>query len=295
VLRSVLVALDLSPISARVAARAALLPLVDGARLTLLHVVPRLLPPAFRRQAEQSAHKALEAAAEEIAPSLAAGVELQTVVTAGFPAKDISSHAGAVQADLVVVGRGGARALRDTFIGSTAERVIRQSRVAVLAVRNAARARYRRPLLALDLDDAAPEALRLVLRLFPPPRPELALVHVYDGSTDQLDTWSATDEQAAECRRLSREAAVRRIAHLLAISHRLARGEDVRWSPRVRIGSPRHLIPKIVAKHRADLLVVGTRGRSGVAQAFLGTIAGDLLRAVSCDVLVVPPRRAPKA
>jgi len=28
-----------------------------------------------------------------------------------------------------------------------------------------------------------------------------------------------------------------------------------------------------------------------LAQIFLGTVAGDVLREVACDVLVVPPRR----
>ncbi len=293
VLRSVLVALDLSPMSARVAARAALLPLADDARLTLLHVLPRLRRTTLRQGAEEVARETLETTAAEIAPSLGEKVQLRSLVTTGSAAKEISKQARAARADLVVLGRGGARALRDTFLGSTAERVIRGSQLPVLAVRNPARARYRRPLLALDLDDAAPQALGVVLRLFPPPRPQLSLVHVYDGSTDLLDAWNPTAEQARECRRLSREAAIGRIAHLLAICHRLAKGEDVAWSPVVRVGSPREVIPRTLAKRRADLLVVGTRGRSALAQAFLGTVAGDLLRAVSCDVLVVPPQQAP--
>jgi hypothetical protein len=42
---------------------------------------------------------------------------------------------------------------------------------------------------------------------------------------------------------------------------------------------------------RADLLLLGTHGRAGLAHALLGTVAGDVLRDVQCDVLVVPPRR----
>jgi nucleotide-binding universal stress UspA family protein len=39
------------------------------------------------------------------------------------------------------------------------------------------------------------------------------------------------------------------------------------------------------------LLVLGTRGYTGVAHILFGTVAGDVLRAVACDVLVVPPTR----
>ena len=38
-----------------------------------------------------------------------------------------------------------------------------------------------------------------------------------------------------------------------------------------------------------DLLMLGSRGYSGVAYAFLGSVAGDLLRKAKCDVVVVPP------
>ena len=47
---------------------------------------------------------------------------------------------------------------------------------------------------------------------------------------------------------------------------------------------------KAVEKADTDLLVLGTRGFTGVAHLFLGTVAGDVLRDVACDVLVVPPR-----
>ena len=66
---------------------------------------------------------------------------------------------------------------------------------------------------------------------------------------------------------------------------------DLDWRAYVRAGTPRTVIPKLVEQLHADVLVLGTRGRVGLAYAFLGTVAGDVLRDVSCDVLVVPPRR----
>jgi nucleotide-binding universal stress UspA family protein len=52
------------------------------------------------------------------------------------------------------------------------------------------------------------------------------------------------------------------------------------------------VVEKAVKKANTDLLVLGTRSNSGSAFVFLGTVAGDLLREVNCDVLVVPPRKA---
>jgi nucleotide-binding universal stress UspA family protein len=66
------------------------------------------------------------------------------------------------------------------------------------------------------------------------------------------------------------------------------------WKLLVRCGSPRLVIKKAVKKADTDLLVLGTRGFTGVAHLFLGTVAGDVLRDVACDVLVVPPRASRK-
>jgi nucleotide-binding universal stress UspA family protein len=55
-------------------------------------------------------------------------------------------------------------------------------------------------------------------------------------------------------------------------------------------GSPRLVIEKAVKKADTDLLVLGTHGYASVAYLFFGTVAGDVLREVSCDVLIVPPR-----
>jgi nucleotide-binding universal stress UspA family protein len=63
------------------------------------------------------------------------------------------------------------------------------------------------------------------------------------------------------------------------------------WKTHIRYGSPRTVIEAAVKNAERDLLVLGSRGHSGLAQVFLGTVAGDVLREVACDVLVVPPRR----
>ena len=73
--RSLLVPLDLSPASARVVRRAGLLPLAPGAKLTLLHVVPRALPRAARLRAEADARKALSELAKTASPSSAVAIE----------------------------------------------------------------------------------------------------------------------------------------------------------------------------------------------------------------------------
>lgn len=137
--RAVLIPVDLLPNSERVVARTALLPLAGNARITLLHVVPKLLPRQTRQRLEGDARKALDALGAKLERALPGNIRLKTVVKAGIPAAEIARHAKSAKAELVVMGRVGRRALRELFMGSTAERVIRQARLPVLVVRLGAR------------------------------------------------------------------------------------------------------------------------------------------------------------
>ncbi|WPB78717.1 universal stress protein [Archangium violaceum] len=296
--RSVLIPVDLLPNSERVVARTALLPLTENARVTLLHVVPKLRPRQTRQRIESDARKALDTLGAKLARALPKSTRIKTVVTAGIPAAEIARQAKSVKAELVVMGRVGRRALREFFIGSTAERVIRQARLPVLLVRLPSRKPYQRPLFALDADETALEVLSFGLQMIPVPRAPLPLVHAYDPPIQGFVYPSLTPEQSREHRRHYRQQAIHRIAKLLStarLSGAVPGLDEVRWRSDVRYGSPRSVIPQAVARRRADLLVLGTHGRSGVAHALLGTVAGDVLREVPCDVLVVPPRQDAEA
>jgi nucleotide-binding universal stress UspA family protein len=293
-IRSLLAAIDLSPGSDRVIGRVAQLPLAEGARVTLLHVVPRGLPERARQRAESDARRALQTEAKFLARALPPRSEVQQVVKVGAAAAEIARSAGAAKAELIVMGRAGGRALREIFLGSTAERVIRQGQRPVLVVRLPARTPYVRPALALELDHAAPEALALLLRVIPPPRPRVDVIHAYEAPYPGLIYPSLSGEDTEDYRDHYRQKALRELAKVLPAELAQARsspGDGLSWKTHVQRGGARTVIEKIVRKSNTDLLVLGTRGRAGVAHAFLGTVAGDVLRSVACDVLVVPPRR----
>lgn len=292
--RALLIPMDLTPISDRVVGRVALLPLAEGARLMLLHVVPKSLPIRAQRRAERDAKKALADEAKNLAKTLPESVTVEHVVKVGSPATEIAACAGSAEVELIVMGRGGHRALRDVFLGSTAERVIRQAQLPVLVVRLPPRAPYRRPALALDLDQAAHEVLALLLRVIPPPRPQVAIIHAFYAPYEGLIYPSLSPDDAEEYRDRYRRQAIQKLGKLIATALAQAKVSPNKapfWKTDVRYGSPRIIIEKAIKKADADLLVLGTHGYSGLAHVFLGTVAGDVLRNVACDVLVVPPPR----
>lgn len=291
-LRSVLVPIDLTALSDRVLARLALLPLAGDARLTLLHVVPGALSSREQRAAARDAGQALAEEVRQLREALPGRSVVEPVVKVGAAAREIAASAKATRCELILMGRGGGRRGRDVVLGSTAERVIRQVPRPVLAVRLPARTAYRRPGVALDFDRAASDVLRMLLRIVPAPRPRIGAIHVFDlPFGPAYPSLLATEIEKHETE-LEREASVK-LVKLLIESLRQANlppDQTPRFRPQVRRGSPRSLIPRVVKRAEIDLLALGTQGRSGLGHVFLGTVAGDVLREVACDVLVVPPR-----
>lgn len=291
-LRSVLVPIDLTPASDRVLGRLLRLPLADAARVTLLHVLPAGLLLLEERKAARDAQKALTEEARHLKTELPKGIQVETRVVLGSAAKEIAETAAATQADLIVMGRGGGRALREAFLGSTAERVVRQAKRPVLVVRQPPRALYSRPAMALDLDPVASEVIRVLFRVLPSPRPKIDVIHAFDLPYKGLVYPSLSEDHAQERKDEHRARAGRELTQLLvsALAKAHIRPEAApAFKHHVQYGSARLIVDKAIKKLESDLLVLGTQGHSGPAYMFLGTVAGDLLRAALCDVLVVPP------
>jgi nucleotide-binding universal stress UspA family protein len=57
----------------------------------------------------------------------------------------------------------------------------------------------------------------------------------------------------------------------------------------VMLGGPAHVIAEVAAGAGADLIVLGTRGHSGVSGILLGSVAQRLLHLSHQPVLAVPP------
>jgi nucleotide-binding universal stress UspA family protein len=64
---------------------------------------------------------------------------------------------------------------------------------------------------------------------------------------------------------------------------------DLKWDVLVTLGTPVGAIELHAEQIRADLVVVGTHGRSGFQRFLIGSVTEKLLRAITAPLLIVPP------
>ena len=129
--RTVLVPTDFSTGAEHALGRALKLPLAPGASLHVIHVLPVDLPARDRSAAEADARASLEQAlsrARDVAKA-ASAINATFEVLGGQAFIEIIRCARRIDAELVVLGRHGRRPIRDMFIGTTADRVIRKGDV----------------------------------------------------------------------------------------------------------------------------------------------------------------------
>jgi nucleotide-binding universal stress UspA family protein len=77
------------------------------------------------------------------------------------------------------------------------------------------------------------------------------------------------------------------VARLLAEAQKEVRPGGAACLAVARHGDPAEVLAEIAREHRADLLVVGRRGRDFAARVLLGSVASRLVADAPCDVLVV--------
>ena len=290
----VLAAVDFSDDARRAATRAAIVATEQGARLKLLYVLSNasaaslrdLLRPHAGVQAQVLG--GVRAMLDEVASDLAGrtGVVATLRVEQGEVLPSIL--AAARKAALLVVGAHGWNPLRDLILGSTAERLLGRCRSAVLVVRRPARGHYRRVIVAMDFSPYSLNALAMAMRIAP--GADIVLVHAFGIPFEgRLRLAGVDEERLREYRAQVRHQALSEMIATVAS----IKGDRTRMSHAVAHGHPPQLILAKARQLRADLVVIGRRGRSAAEDFLLGSVTRHVLSDAKCDVLVVqePPGR----
>lgn len=225
---------------------------------------------------------ALETATAAIARP---GRSIDARVVRGRPATAIVAEAATFDADVVVLGSRGHGTFEAALLGSVSAEVVDLAPCPVLVAR---RGWVRKVLVA---DDGSPEAERArtavrdwpILRGLPACVTSVATVPIpWEASTNPLAGAFAVERYEialAERRRAHAEIALR--AHDdLAVD-----GRPVEYS--VPVGAPAAQVIDAATAYGADLIVLGSHGRTGLRRLVLGSVARSVLLHAPCSVLIV--------
>ncbi|MBL8710393.1 MAG: universal stress protein [Rhodospirillaceae bacterium] len=281
----ILVATDLSPRSDRALARAYGLAQELKAELEILYVADADQPAELKTHAIEWARAALEK--ETAVLEASTGVKAHAEVLAGHPKTDIAIQASARKADLIVLGTHNRAAMptKRSFAATTAGQIVKASRLPVLLVREDATRPYREVAIGVDFSVYSRAALREGFRLAPAAR--FHLIHAFEVPFKGFMSSESSAQEIALDQRLEFDAFLKEEMDLLA-----RRGIDKgipadRLEKIVREGDARMVVPAECERIGADVVVIGTHGRTGVSAAIWGSVATDLLNNPPTDVLVV--------
>jgi universal stress protein E len=285
-MRTLLVGTDLSSRSDRALHRAALMAREFKARLLFLHVVDDDQPRAMIDQDRRQATALLDSQALNLAEL--ANAHPDVLVKMGDPFEVIVETAREQQADLIVMGAHRKRLLRDIFVGTTIERVMRTGNAPVLMVNAYPNGSYRRVLLAVDLSDASARAGRAAKALGLMGSAAVSIMHAFRPYAKAL-LGRAGANQDVITKHVVHTAA--EVASELTSFLDQEGLNDERYEITLEEGDPFGTIKDSVKRQNPDLLVIGTRGHTGLKRLLLGSVADEVLRQVECDVLAVPPEQ----
>lgn len=265
--KNLLVAHDLSVEADIAVRRAAQLARLHDARVTLLHVIEEYFPERMM----QTVREAAEVALRDAAQSNAIG-NCHLLIRQGRAAPTISEAAHELKADLLVIGAHHQQLL-ERFDGTTLDRIARHSRVPLLLAVDESVTPYTRALSGMDFSLCACHAWRLGYRLLSSSA-ELLALNAYEPGKEA----DKAERHLATQRDLLRQAIQEERAHVPDMGPRLLCA--------VQSGPFKEVLDRALGEWKPDLLVLGSRSRGSIEQAFLGNVVRHYLRRPPCDILL---------
>ncbi|MBK9167961.1 MAG: universal stress protein [Bryobacterales bacterium] len=271
--------------------KALLLAKRNGAELMLAGIYRGPEPPSADDE-EESRHigdrlSVMASAAEH------ARIRVRQKLLVGKPELEIIREVLRNGHDLVIVsaGKGG---LREALFGSSIMKVLRKCPCPVWVADERAPARNGRIMAAVDLDPLNQQTIELNQKIMDfaisaarLDKGELHVVHAWRFLEKHVLMDAPQLPAGTADRALDESEAVRRqwMESLLGANP----PGDVRYESHLVEGDPGLVIPATAKRLKADLIVMGTVGRSGIPGLIMGNTAERILRHVHCSVLAVKP------
>jgi nucleotide-binding universal stress UspA family protein len=299
--RTIVVATDFSPTASAALQWAIELAKAHKARIVVVHALAPPIPPAaspdfitlppdFHEQYREAALRKLATHVEQVR---AQGIEAASDLDIGPASPLVLELATKHGADLIVVGTRGLTGFRHLVLGSTAERLVQNAPVPLLTVHPGDADKHRRVrtiLVPTDFSHDATLAIRTAARVLGTEDREakVILVHAYHLPVEftALGAVPVAPRLFADAAEQARER--------LEQDAKPLRSLGIRVETMAQEGYPPLVIEEAARSTNADLVAMGTHGRSGLRHLLLGSTAERVVQHAPCPVLTIrrPPEKS---
>jgi nucleotide-binding universal stress UspA family protein len=290
-LRKIVVGYDFLPGGDTAVRTATVLATRCGAQVKLIHVVEPypvyqqlshpLTSPYTATELAQRAEEQLQRVVATEAPNL---TRIEYEVRTGKPFVELIRAHRTWQADLIVVGSPAHESRR--FLGSTSERVLRKAMTPVLIAKRVFDPGPKTVLVPSDFSASARKAAEEAIALVQHFGGHLVFVHAIHipaayvvGAEPLLAPLPPAPPLTPAKLEPEWNAFLVELPSLTRIS----------WEKHAVEGSPVPILIHAAEEHQADLIVMGTHGRTGLTHMLLGSVAEGVVRQASCPVLTIRP------
>ncbi len=295
----ILVATDFSPHAHAAFKQAVWLARQTGARIVLAHTLPDLRRAVhgtsyqarldfvygegdlFQREMRQESDNKMR---QMILNLSATDLDVKFETLLGAPFVELTHAVQAEGYDLVLAGTRGLAAWDQFFVGSTAKRLIRKCPASVWIVKAEHVGPPNVVLAATDFSDVSFKAVAQGLWVAEQANAEFHLLHVIDSMDVPEDVISKIPDGSSLRQEINEEAQKRLDAFLASLQ-----ADRTRIQVHLSWGTAWKEVGRMAQHLAADLIAMGTVGRSGIKGLLLGSTAEKVLGTCDRSILTVKP------
>ena len=281
-INQILVAIDRSAMAAEALKRAISIAKEKDAQLIVMHVIePSFIESPFVQAIDEDAIK--KQVIEQI-DKLNSEADLKYIlfVESGSAASSITLKAQKTKADLLVIGTHGKNDVDSSHFGSTTLKLIQNTHIPVLIVKNEVKSIYQKMIAPTNLSEYSKESILFANVLFT--KPSRKYIYAFETFSELSNmTYHISKEEGAI---LTVEMFMSAKAALSTFMKEVGDGETALIDYTAWLNED--LLAYII-KDEADLLVLGSKGVDDLNSFVFGSTASYLVRNSPIDVLVHVP------
>ena len=254
----------------------------ENCKVTVISVIPPYegdlsalwtnnIRSSMEKQCSSALSEALKAAHKE-------GVAIETVCEEGEIYERIVDFAGTENYDLIVMGKKGLSLVERALVGSVTARVIGYSRQDVLVIPDGAKISWKKLLVATDGSAYSEAAGKSAIEIAGQNNSEIKVLSVVD----------VTVEFMIRAQEVYEELVTKAKSFANGIKEK-ALSAGVKAESLVRDGEVYKVIIDTAKEYQADMIVMGSLGRTGIKRLLMGSTAERVLGHASFPVLIVKP------